>query len=237
MARLFNGTSDYLTATLDLSSTAVITVTFRLYWDSYANNDDWALSYSSNPDAGFEAFAVSPNHNSGNFQITMSGPGGSVYWGDFFARPSAAAWHLYTFVFDRTTPVNKAWVDGVSQTLSIDQHNAAVTGNFSGASTALNIMRLGIDLLWGAGRMAELAIWDAELSAADLVSLHAGTLPRDLDRPDLGFYLPIGGTTSPEPAVVGNPATVNGAVFADHPIWNPIISPFRSQSLDYDYSR
>jgi hypothetical protein len=220
MARQFNGTSDYLTGTLDLSSTAVITVTFRLYWDAFANNDDWALSYSSNPDAGFEAFAVSPNHNSGNFSIAMSGPGGSTYWADFFTRPSAAAWHLYTFVFDRTTPVNKAWVDGASQTLSIDQHNAAVTGNFTGASAVLNVMRLGTNLLWGAGRMAELAIWDVELSAGDLTTLHAGALPGDVDTSNILFYSPICGLASPEPAVIGNTLTVNGAIYVDSPIPN-----------------
>jgi len=225
MARLFNGTSDYLTGTLDLSSTAIVTVSFRLWWDVFANNDDWALSYTSNPDAGFNGFAVSPNHNSGAFSMAFSGPGGSTYWADFFTRPSAAAWHLYTFVFDRTNKVNKAWVDGSSQSLTVDTHNAAAGGNnFDSTSKELNVMRLGTNLLWGAGRMAELAIWDVELSSGDLATLHRGTLPDSVDNANLLGYWPMCGLASPEPAVVGSDLTVSGATATAHPVPSSVCS-------------
>jgi hypothetical protein len=227
MARLFNGTSDYLTGTLDLSSTAIVTVTCRLYWDAYATDGDRAMEYTNNPDAGFNGFMIAPNESGSLFGCGISGPGGSTYWTDTFTRPSAAAWHLYTFVFNRTTPVNKAWVDGVSQTLTTQTHNGAAGGNnFDGTSTEINVMRRGTGILFGAGRMAEIAIWNHELSAGDLTALHSGARPSTVDRANLLFYCPVTGAASPEPSVVGNSLTVNGAVFTAHPI--DFVEPGRS---------
>jgi hypothetical protein len=218
MARLFDGINDSLEATVDLSSTAIVTVTMRLYWDAYASDGDLALEFTPDLGAGFNGFGVQPNAT-GVFVCGMGGPAGGTFWTDSFTRPSAAAWHLYTFVFDRTAKVNKAWVDGVSQSLSVDSHTATLSNNFD--NSTLNVMSRNNASLFGAGRMAEVAIWSGELSAGDLALLHAGSLPGSVNRSNLLFYCPVCGLASPELSVVGSNATVNGAVFAASPVPSP----------------
>jgi hypothetical protein len=52
-ARHFNGTSDSMVATaLDLSAENIITVFFRMKWDSYANDDKAAFLHETIFQAG-----------------------------------------------------------------------------------------------------------------------------------------------------------------------------------------
>jgi hypothetical protein len=219
VARLFNGTSDAASVALDLSTSPIITVSFRMYWNAFASDDDLAAEYTVDYN-GRNGFLIDPNSGA-VFVAGMSSPGG--FWVDQFARPSAAAWHLYTFVFDRTTPANKVWVDGISQSLTVTSHSTFGGGNFDNAT--LFLMSRNAASLFGAGRMAEIAIWDVELSAGNLTLLHDGALPSSVDSGNLLSYWPVCGLASPEPAVVGASLTVTGATFADHPVVNPSCMP------------
>jgi len=96
-------------------------------------------------------FVLDPNWSgSANFEVSMSNSGSRR--GDTFTRPTAAAWHFYTFVLDRVTPVNAVYVDGATKTLTTETHTA-VTGNFANAT--LNIMSRTISTLFGAGTLQE----------------------------------------------------------------------------------
>ncbi len=215
MARLFNGTSDFLRPTLDLTGTSVLIVSFWLYWDTNATNDDLALEFGSTTYVAVNGFVVDPN-NSTVASTSMFGIGkssGANSWIDRFTQPSAATWHHWLLSFSRAgTPVNLAWIDGVSQTLTAVNHTAGTYANF--ANTNLNIMCRNGASLFGAGRMADLAIWETNtaMSADQISALAAGVRPELVRPTELFYYWPLYGVDSPEGDQVAHfTATVTGA--------------------------
>ena len=151
----FDGTADAASVAMDLSGYAQITVSFWLYWNAFANDDDLCAEYSASWD-GASAFIIDPNQStSGAFFVGLSAT--SNKWSDTFTRPSAGAWHHYVWGVDRTTPANTVWVDGVSQTLSTFTHTAATYGNFS--NSTLYLMSRATTSLFGAGKISDLRIY------------------------------------------------------------------------------
>lgn len=219
MARLFDGTNDSLQASVDLSAFSTATLAFWMYWDSFANDDDLAFEFTANYNLNDGGFVVDPNGGTGggggNFEVGCRlGNVHAVY----FTRPSGAAWHHYLIHFDGTVTSHVALVrvDGTSQTLT---NFVDLGGSGSLANSTLNFMCRNNASLFGAGRMAEVAFWGGVLLGADeAAALTDGTVPT-LIRPDaLANYWPLWGRASPEQELVGRAeATVNGAVFTDHP--------------------
>jgi len=91
MARLFNGSSDCAAASLDLSAVNKLTLAFWLYWDAFANDDDFAFEFTADFGANAGGFVVCPNFSSGTFAVALNGNAGQCF--ATFSRPSAAAWH------------------------------------------------------------------------------------------------------------------------------------------------
>lgn len=228
MARSFDGTNDSLQATVDLSAYNAIALSFRLYWDAFANDDDLAMEFSANYNSNAGGFIVDPNSGDGSFGVGLSGNAGvsSVR----FARPSGAAWHAYVINMDMglvTNELASVYVDGANQTITSRPSNFNNTANFG--SYSLYAMSRAAASLFGAGRMADLAIYGGvNLSAGEADAL-ADVAP-SLVRPEaLVHYWPLMGRTSPEIDVVGGANfTVSGATVADHP---RIIYPKRRQTI------
>lgn len=187
----FDGTNDVALAAATNSPAAglaalgvsVITVEFWMWWNTFGNDDKLALELTDNFNtAGNNGLLVNPNSsNSTSFNgfDFGSGPGASGFWTDKFARPSAGAWHLYHLVIDRATPVNKAYVDGVSQTLTTISHTLATPGVFK-TDRPLNVMcrsASGTPALFGAGKMQHLAIYGSELSAGRVLAHYQAAVP------------------------------------------------------------
>ena len=57
----FNGSSDYGSVPLNLSSTSKLTIEFWLKWNQYANNDALAMEFTPNFNANAGGFLVDPN--------------------------------------------------------------------------------------------------------------------------------------------------------------------------------
>ncbi len=199
-ARTFNGSSDNLqsAATVDLTSTTQISISFWLYWNTFANDDSLAFESSSNYNSNAGAFIIDPNDSSGFFQFSVYQPG---YFGCHITRPSAAAWHHYLLTLDITT-VNAgtctAYVDGVNATPTIDINAGAGTLTFG--NYTLNMMSRNAASLFGAGRMSDIAIWKSILTSGNAASLAACTSPSLIG--SVAFYWPIN-QTSPEVATTG----------------------------------
>lgn len=225
MARQFNGTSDAASVPLDLSLYNTISVAFWLYWDAFASNDHLAAEYTSNYNSN-NGFIIDPNSGT-VFAIGLHGP--SLYWTDNFARPSAAAWHHYMFVFDRSTPANIAYVDGVAQTLTTGTHNAGSYGNF--ANSTLYLMSRNASTLFAGGRMAEVAIWGGiQLGSGEAQALADYRSPLTISRDRLIAYMPLEGVSrervlGPRGALP-NIVTPIGTTPTAHP-YGPLASPFR----------
>lgn len=231
MARSFDGINDFGSVPLTLSAAPIITLSFWLLWDSYAT-DEVALEYSDNFNSHFGAtsgFIVAPADSGGSFGLAVRlGGGANDYCEARFTRPSAAIWHHYGAVFDLTkstlkiAPIN---VDGVSQSISYPRDAAITTATFG--DYALNLMSRNGASLFGAGDLAEVAVWRVALSAPELASLAAGVDPLTIQAAALELFIPLNGDTpeldlGPE----GHTVTISGASpAADPPALDPPAAP------------
>jgi hypothetical protein len=222
MARLFDGISNSLqsASTINLTAYAKIALAFWLYWDVYSTNADIALELGTTDADTDNGFLIIPNASGGEVFIAHYGNAGASQGN--IPQPSAAAWHHLVVNMDRSLAINEVdtvYVDGVSQVLNRVSNNNN-TDTFP--NTTLNVMSRANSSLFGAGRMAELAIWGGGLlSQADATALAAATkLPSDasLSIGAATHYWKICGDNSPEPATLGGIAlTVNGATQTAHP--------------------
>jgi len=218
MARLFDGVNDSLqAASVDLSGVNKFTLAFELYWDSFGTNDDLALEHTANADTGTTGWVVDPNSSSSKISIAHLGNVGQVT--GRIDRPSAAAWHHYVIIFDKSASTNEigpVYLDGSSVTVTMVA-NANNTNNF--ANSTLNFMSRNNASLFGAGRLANVAIWPGVLlDAAEAAALAKGVSPILIRPTSKPYYWPLIGRASPEVELFyGNTATVNGAVATPGP--------------------
>lgn len=103
--------------------------------------------------------------------------------------------------------------------------NGGGAGSNSTSGTPSGLNQTGIGQLWinshsnlFQGKIAEAAVWNAALAAAEIAALAAGALPRHVRPQNLVAYWPLFGLLSPEPDLSGNgqSLTVTGATAANH---------------------
>lgn len=153
----YNGSTDGSGAAVNLSSTNIITLSFWMNWTTNANDDDLAFEYSTNYNSN-NAFIADWNDSGGSFVFGVHSTTGG-YWTDSFTRPSAGSWHLVHLVIDGTlgAAVNKAYVDGTSQSLSTNTHNDGLDpANF--ANSTLYFMSRAAASLNAAGTLDEVRL-------------------------------------------------------------------------------
>jgi len=119
-------------------------------------------------------------------------------------------WYHACAVFTTTTS-RDIYLDGVSP----------VNNTTSQTPTSINTSYLGT-INAGSfphdGQLAEVAVWNVALSAAEIASLSKGFSPRLVRRESLKAYWPLIGRVSPEPDLCGvYPLTLTGTANADHP--------------------
>ncbi len=169
----FNGSTQAASAPVNLSSTAIVSISFWLKWTAFANDDKLAFEYTNNFNSK-NGFLVDPDNGNGlttgmfSFGTSMSSPSG--YWVDAFARPSAGVWHHYVLIMNRATPVNAAYVDGVLQSLTTEAHTVYSMGNFD--NSTLYFMSRGTTSLFGAGSLDEVRIYNRALSGTEVTNLY-----------------------------------------------------------------
>lgn len=218
MARLFDGTDDGLqsASAIDLSAVNKVTVAFWLWWDAFAAGDDLALEFTANYNGSTGGFIIDPNAGA---EIIIGVVGDVGYNQSGWVRPSAAVWHHWVAVFDKSqaSAESNLYIDGALATLNARPTTSNNTNNF--ANSTLNVMSRNNASLFGAGRMAELALWPGEaLNASEILALARGMRPNRIRPASNPYYWPLHGLVSPEPSYrSGGPAmTVNGAVYTNH---------------------
>jgi PKD repeat protein len=169
-AARFDG-DDYAKAPLNLSGTSKATVEFWLKWDSYTDDDALALEFTPNFNQNSGGFIVDPNapQEGGKFGVGIGE--GSSRNNVFFARPSAAQWHHYAFVFDSSAaPAQQItpYVDG--QPIGyVKTASGSGAGNF--ANSFLNFMtRNNGERLMGIGTLDEVAIYNRALTPFEIAT-------------------------------------------------------------------
>lgn len=222
MARIFNGISDKGAATIDLSAYSTISVSLWLWWDANSNDDKIAYETGTTYPAS-SGTVLTPNNSvsSGTIMVAFGLAAGIKTWQDRFPQPSAAAWHHFLIVQDRSIPSNAVWIDGLAQTLTTQQHDAAAYGNF-GSSTTLNFMCRNGASLFGAGRMADLVIWGGgALGQNEATYLAAGGDPVNYPPASIVAWWPLAGFASPEPNAYGTAGsvTLTGTTGTSDPVY------------------
>ncbi len=159
-ALFYGGVTDASSAAVDLSSSPVITLSFWMFWFTNANDDRLAFEYTNNYN-NKHGFIVDWNASGGVFDFGTSD--GAPYWTDSFTRPTDNTWHLIHLVMDKTTPINKAYVDGSSKSLTSANHSASPGGSFD--NSTLYFMSRGTTSLFGSGYLDEVHVSTMERSA------------------------------------------------------------------------
>jgi|SRR3990172_2333230 len=222
MARSFNGTSDWISAPCNLAGDRDITCSMWLWWDSFTDNDDLCLEHTADTNS-FPGFYANPNASTaggGIFTLTFANITGLHI--ESFARPSAATWHHYLFIWSRPATC-LAYVDGVSQSMTVQQD----TGNdVDFSNDTLYFMNRGGTTLFGAGRQAEVAIWRDVILGQGEASMLAGGTPASFVRGEnLALYCPLWGD-SPEVDLSGqkqNATIDSGTTIIAHPPVGPLL--------------
>ncbi len=174
-AARFDAANDCASASnVDLSGTNRVTVEFWLRWNAFAGDDRLAMEFTPNFNNNAGGFLIDPNapQNGGSFGAGIDTDAGRN--NVFFARPSAAQWHHYAFVFDRTQPAAQQitpYVDGQPVAYS-KLDSGAGTGNF--ANSTLYFMSRACSALFGGGDLDDVAIYDRALSASTIAE-HFGS--------------------------------------------------------------
>lgn len=181
MARSFNGTNQAIQSqsTVNLSGTSIVTLSFWLWWNAFANDDELAGETSANYNNSNGTILIDPNSSTSSaFDVNIHTAAG--YTSGHFPRPSAAAWHHYAVIMN-TSALAQVWVDGVSQTVTAS--STAGNGNFG--NFTLNLMSRNGTTLWAAGRLSEFAIFTRALTVGEILSLSSQlTTPLSLQKQD-----------------------------------------------------
>jgi hypothetical protein len=171
----FDGANDALrSATLNLSSTNQITLTFWMNWKTYANDNDLAFEYSATMNSA-PAFYINPNSGApaaGKMTAVMSS-GSGQYNGVAVDRPASNTWYHFTVVLNRASGVT-CYKNGVL-CASTPAYTNTLTGNFSGLAIGLNMMSRNGASLFGNGALQDVRIYNRVLSSNEAYTIWNAT--------------------------------------------------------------
>lgn len=207
MARRFNGTTQAMSTaqTLDLRGYTTLSLSFWLWWNAFANDDELAMESSPNFNSNAGGILVDPNEAAGAFAFNVRDAAVANTATVNFTRPSAGVWHHYLATFNLSgaiAPAGNSWVeavyvDGVSQTLTVTGTSSSVPTGFGNYTWYL--MSRAAASLFGAGRMCEVALWPGVMLAAAEAQLLAGGARASQVRPgSLLEYWPLYGDLNPD---------------------------------------
>lgn len=235
MARTFNGTSQGMASASALSLSAYTSLTFACWywWDAYASaTPSGHLATYGPADGTVNTFRIVPNKPVGGLDIEAifsSGPNvndGYYPHSNFTGPLAAGTWTHLVVTYDRTilfpNLIMKLYLNGTLRTLT--QNNVAQVEN-PWSNLNLFLMCYDTTQAYGAGRLAEVAIWGGTIfsdpQAADLYNGGAGKDATTSTAGSPTYYWQICGDVSPEPATTGGIAlnlTGSPAKSPAHPI-------------------
>lgn len=211
MARDFDSVDDKVTTALTAHAT---TRTWFLHYYQDGNGEG-GFGKLFTKSAGATLIENLTATTFGELRFERGWSGGYAAWA--IAVPSLSAWHTIGISYNSssTTQDPVIYVDGSVVTITgefsptgtlLTNSDAYVIGNYGDTSTT-----------WD-GRIAEWAVWDAILTAAEHAALGRGIDPRLIRPQSLVSYIPLYGAQSPEPDWKNaTGATVSGAVAIAHP--------------------
>ncbi|MBI2010363.1 MAG: LamG domain-containing protein [Candidatus Chisholmbacteria bacterium] len=168
----FDGSNDYMNTSSTISfGVKVITLTFWLKWDAFADDNKLAFELSTNYNNNDGSIIVNPDNSSNPSTFNLSIQDSvttSKYRQENFTRPSAGEWHHYAAVFDNSTVTGdiKLYLDGVEQSSTLATNDKDQSSNIR-TDTLYFMSRAGTSL-FGAGDLDDVKIYDYERTAAQI---------------------------------------------------------------------
>lgn len=152
------------------------------------------------------------NNSAGSYDFSRTWSGGNGLWS--IDRPTADAWHHILIVYDSTATTGDPiiYLDGSSVTVT---ENSGPSGTRTDNAEVYNVGNRGDNnnRNWG-GDLAEFAVWDRLLTAADAAALARGLSPLALS-PNLIEYAPL---VRENVSRKLSPPTVTGTAVVPHPL-------------------
>lgn len=200
-ARQFNGTSQYINMPAAAYNNTPMTIAAWAFMDSTNN----AISVGSVTSGSLTRHQIA--FNAGGFPFASAvNTGGTPGTAQGSTAYSSNQWYHLAGVFVSSTD-RRVYVDGVPQATNT---TAITLGVVDRTTIGMRISSGAVGTYW-AGRIAEFAVWSAQLTEADLRALAAGAKPTRV-RPDaLMAYFPLPGEASPEPNWKGTAGNLTNA--------------------------
>jgi len=188
MGRLFNGTSDVITAT-GINPNGFSALTISAWFKATSTGGGYAAvaGFGTNYaiyQIGTQVAGLTQHGGTGN----QVGAAGSV---------AAGSWYNLVLTDDRS--LMTLYLNGTS----VATHT--ITGGPVGFDSIATWF-IGTDPAneWFGGSIADVAYWNAALSSSDIAKLAAGTRPTNVNLANLKGWWPLDGYQSPEPDLSGN---------------------------------
>lgn len=210
MARLFNGTSDYLTSEDSTNLPSAVPLTLAAWFRSTSTTATQNIISLDTVDntGGFRLLAsgnasgdpVTANHRS------SSSPANANTTTGYTANTWYHACGVFTSNSSRTAYINggsSATNTSVRTAITVDRVDMGA--NYTGSAYTSQIFT---------GRIAEAAVWNVALTAAEVSALASGVSPRLIRPSALRFYAPLVG--DPIDLRRGLAITDTGTTLADH---------------------
>ena len=213
MARNFNGSSDRLDFAFTVPASGVYTVACRFKSDVNVP-DEAVLIQIQDSSASTQYFRLCIKHDGTSAKPctrARGGGGASEAYGTTTIAPGT--WYLAGHTWISSTS-RTLWLNGVNEVT--DTNSRTITGINSGTDGAAGDSSPSD---YYDGDLAEVAIWDGQLTSDDWLSLNAGMAMDEIKPDKILHYWEILGSTSPEIDTIGGAgATVTGTTAVVHPL-------------------
>lgn len=181
-------------------------ISFWLWENSWGSSDKLIIEQSANYNNRQSTFLIDSGGIPSGSACVSSTPYFAVntdvgvhYRSRAWTAPSAAAWHHYLFIVDRTGASWALYIDGVAQSLINCDVGSPSTGNL--LPDGVSLMSRDNASLFNGGKMARLAMWhDVILTANEAKSLASCVEPWLIRPENLAIYAPLYGHDSNEPS-------------------------------------
>jgi hypothetical protein len=220
MARLFNGTTDFINLGTSVSLSSVAT-TVSCWVNFSALTNAYSAVYSRNA-AGNQVIQLFVKSN-GKLAVYLGvNPGAPTiinYDGTGSHTLVIGTWYHLAFVYDSTVGLI-GYVNG-AQDGTVAANGVIITGQAVEADIGRDSVNAG---RFVAGSIADFSKYNVALTAAQIGALAQGARPYSVLEPAMTAWLPLDGLSSPEPDFSGNQfnGVLTGTVFAP----GPPIAPF-----------
>ena len=172
----FNGTTQAASAAVNLSGvTTQLTVSFWLYGNvAGVGSGAQAFEYTSDFGGGDGFYIRWDSTFSGTPEFAQSNLAAGANKAYMNPAPSAAAWHFYVVIFDRTVTAGNigetVYVDGALKTLTSIQTDAMNSEGF--ANSSLYWMSRNTASFFLAGRLDDVRLYNRALTSGEVTTLY-----------------------------------------------------------------